>query len=160
MFAAISAIATVVADFLSSSAMPHPSEPGCYGRTYRGTSAAVMPVRETLRSYRDERDLARQLAALDDEFDPSRLTIVVVLDERTRQTFSAGTIRRTEPALRLAITTTFGAGPARDFVGDLTARARSLGWQQIVCDRNCDRAVRESRETTQEGETCVVFLPR
>jgi hypothetical protein len=159
MFAAISTIAIAVADHLSSLAQCDSAGPGCNGRTYRPAIRLEGDDREIRRTYRDERDLARQIAALDEEFDPSRLTVVIVVDERTRQTFTAETIRREAPALRLAIAANCGAGPARDFGGDLSARAHSLGWRQIVCDRDGDRAVRESLASTLEGEGCVVFRP-
>lgn len=159
MFAGIAQIVFSVAESLRSSDWPESGEPGRNGRTFRHSSHPDEATQEIRRTYRDEADLARQIAALDEEFNPSRLTVVIVLDERTRQAFGAETIRRAEPASRLAITTTFGAGPAHNFVGDLYARAHVLGWRQIVCDRNCDRAVRDSLDSMHEGESCVVFRP-
>jgi hypothetical protein len=88
------------------------------------------------------------------------VTAVLVLDGSFCGHLSS-LVRRRPPCCgsRLVIVVESGRLPGLETLGDPAAGGGSLGWQEIVLERDAASAVADARATLHDGEDFVVFTP-
>jgi hypothetical protein len=89
------------------------------------------------------------------------ITVVLVLDGSFSGHLSS-LVRRRRPCgcgARLIIVAESGRLPGLETLGDLAMAGGSLGWQEIVLERDAATAVADARATLRDGERLTMFAP-
>ena len=95
---------------------------------------------------------------LEDFSDSHRLSAFMVLDDN----FSGHLptlIARQQPALQLVLAVPGGRLPGNVTVGDLDAACGSLGWREIVFERELNQSLASTIDMLEEEDRLVVFWP-
>lgn len=148
----------------TSALQPQPNAtPSPLDETFVDRSASQFTVGAhtvRLETYESLIELRKMLENLEQDPVIPRSTILLVLDRQ----FSGhlpSLIQRSRAGSRLVLIVENGhvplPGPVT--VADLIARERSLGWDQIVFERDIERAVSTSLETLEDGEPLMILRP-
>ena len=113
--------------------------------------------RQQQATYKTLRELRQQLDALESL---GNLTVVLVLDASFCGHLSSLVERRLKTlGARLVLTVESGRLPGLETIGDLAMARGSLGWHEIVFERDASGAVMDARRTLRADERLVVFSP-